>query len=81
MRAWASAALQAELDSDEIEIEQRVDGKLLADNLRGLNISVEPANLRNDMAAYQLRNGGTQVKNCGARGPGRLHGDSSPATS
>ena len=47
MQASSSAGLQAELDSQEIEIEQRVDGKLLADNRRGLNTSVELGNIRN----------------------------------
>ena len=53
MRAWASAALQAEPDKGEIEFEQRVDGKLLAGNRRGLNLSVELADLRNDVAALR----------------------------
>ena len=54
MRASASAALQAELDSDEIEIKQRVDGKLLAGGLN-INILVELAELRNGMAVLQQR--------------------------
>ena len=53
MRAGAKTALQAESDSREIEIEQRVDGKLLAGNRRGLNISTELGSLRNDVTALR----------------------------
>lgn len=53
MRAGAVLVLQEQLDTEELEVETRADGKVAVGNRRGLNMTAELADMRAEISALK----------------------------